>query len=57
MNLFNKKKSPEQKRQAEYENLRKEAMLAQRGGDIVKSAELHAKADAVLALIEGGSSS
>ncbi|MCC5845823.1 MAG: Lacal_2735 family protein [Verrucomicrobia bacterium] len=42
------KKTPEKKLRTQYETLMKEAMTAQRGGDIVKSSELHAQAEAVL---------
>lgn len=51
MNLFSKK-SPEKKLRAQYETLMKEAMMAQRGGDIVKSSELHAQAEEVLKRLE-----
>lgn len=54
MKFFSKPKSQVQKLQEQYEKLRKDAMLAQRGGDIVKSAELHAKADELLKEIESG---
>jgi len=50
MKLFSKK--PDQKLQREYERLMKEAMLAQRGGDIVKSSELHAQAEILWKEIE-----
>lgn len=50
MNLF--KKSPEAKLRKQYEALLKQAMEAQRGGDIVKCSELTAKADEILKQIE-----
>ena len=50
MTLFSK--NPEKKLRKEYETLMKQAMEAQRGGDIVKSAQLHEKAEAVLKKIE-----
>ncbi len=50
MKFFSKK--PDQKLQREYERLMKEAMLAQRGGDIVKSSELHAQAEILWKEIE-----
>jgi len=56
MNLFNRNQNPVKKQQAEYEKLRKDAMLAQRAGDIVQSAELHEKADELLARIEAARS-
>ena len=51
MNLFSKK-TPEKKLRSQYETLMKEAMNAQRGGDIVKSSELHEQAEALLKQIE-----
>lgn len=50
MNLFNK--NPEKKLKKEYESLMQRAMEAQRGGDIVGSSELHAKAEEVLKKME-----
>jgi hypothetical protein len=47
MNFF--KKDPSAKLRAEYERLMKEAMLAQRAGDIVKSSELNAQAEKIFA--------
>ena len=51
MNLFSKK-TPGKKLRSQYETLMKEAMNAQRSGDIVKSSELHAKAEEILKQIE-----
>lgn len=51
MNLFSNK-TPAKKLQSQYETLMKEAMTAQRGGDIVKSSELHARAEAILKQID-----
>lgn len=51
MNLFSKK-TPDKKLRSQYETLMKEAMNAQRSGDIVKSSELHAKAEEILKQIE-----
>jgi hypothetical protein len=45
MKLF--KNRPGNPRQREYERLMKQAMEAQRGGDIVRSAELHQQAEAL----------
>ncbi|MCC5847300.1 MAG: Lacal_2735 family protein [Verrucomicrobia bacterium] len=50
MTFFSKK--PEKKLRKEYEALMKQAMDAQRGGNIVKSSELHEKAAEVLKKIE-----
>ena len=46
MKLFSS--NPEKKYRKQYETLMKQAMEAQRGGDIVKSSELHAQAEQVL---------
>lgn len=50
MGLFSK--NPTDKLRKQYETLMKQAMEAQRGGDIVKSSELHAQADEVLKKLE-----
>ncbi len=44
MNLF-RKKDPLASAKAEYQSLMKAAMEAQRGGDIVRAADLHTQAD------------
>lgn len=41
-------KNPSVKLQKQYESLMRDAMNAQRGGDIVKSSELHAQAEEIL---------
>ena len=51
MKLFSSKK-PEDKLRKQYETLQREAMQAQRGGDIVKCSEISAKADEVLKQID-----
>lgn len=50
MNLFSK--NPAAKLQKQYESLMQQAMNAQRGGDIVKSSELHAQAAEILKQID-----
>jgi len=50
MGLFTKK--PTDKLRKQYKKLMEEAMNEQRGGDIVRSSELHAEADALLKKIE-----
>ncbi|MEX2607956.1 MAG: DUF6435 family protein [Kiritimatiellia bacterium] len=50
MKLFSK--NPVEKLQKRYETLMLEAMTAQRGGNIVKSSELHAQAEEVLKQID-----
>jgi hypothetical protein len=50
MGLFTKK--PTDKLRKQYKSLMEQAMQAQRGGDIVKSSELHAEAEALLKKIE-----
>jgi hypothetical protein len=50
MRLFSKK--PIDKLRAQYKSLMEQAMKAQRGGDIVRSSELHAEAEALLKKIE-----
>ncbi len=50
MKLFSKK--PDQKLRKQYEQKMKEAMEAQRSGDIVKSSELHAEAEKLLDQLE-----
>jgi hypothetical protein len=50
MKLFSK--NPADKLQKQYEKLMQEAMNAQRGGDIVKSSELHEKAQEILNQID-----
>ena len=54
MKLFSS--NPEKKLRKEYEALMKQAMEAQRGGDIVKSSQLHEQAEALLKKIEAGKS-
>ena len=51
MNFFTKK-NPAEKLRTQYKKLMEQAMLAQRGGDIVKSSELHAEADKLLKEID-----
>lgn len=51
MKLFSSK-NPEDKLRKQYEKLQREAMQAQRGGDIVKCSELTAKADEVMKEID-----
>lgn len=50
MKFFSKK--PEDKLRSQYQKLMEQAMQAQRGGDIVKSSELHAEADKILKKID-----
>ena len=50
MGLFTKK--PTDKLRKQYKQLMEQAMNEQRGGDIVKSSELHAEADKLLKKIE-----
>ncbi|WFB37222.1 DUF6435 family protein [Kiritimatiellota bacterium B12222] len=47
MKFFTKKTASDRYRD-QYKSLMEQAMLAQRGGDIVLSAELHEKAEALL---------
>jgi hypothetical protein len=51
MKLFSSKK-PVDKLRDQYKKLMEQAMLAQRGGDIVKSSELHAEAEKLYKEIE-----
>jgi len=46
MSLF-KKKNPADALRKKYQDLMKKAMEAQRGGDIVKSSELHEEAEKI----------
>jgi hypothetical protein len=50
MGFFTKK--PTDKLRKQYKSLMEQAMQAQRGGDIVKSSEIHAEAEALLKKIE-----
>ena len=50
MGFFTKK--PTDKLRKQYKTLMEQAMQAQRGGDIVKSSEIHAEAEALLKKIE-----
>ncbi|MGA0333232.1 MAG: DUF6435 family protein [Kiritimatiellia bacterium] len=51
MSIFSKK-DPAAKLRSQYKKLMEQAMLAQRGGDIVKSSELHAEAEKLLNQID-----
>ncbi|MDF3128783.1 DUF6435 family protein [Kiritimatiellaeota bacterium B1221] len=51
MSIFNKK-NPTDKLRTQYKKLMEQAMLAQRGGDIVKSSELNAEAEKLLKEID-----
>ena len=50
MKLFSK--NPADKLRSQYKKLMEQAMMAQRGGDIVKSSEIHAEAEKVLKEID-----
>jgi hypothetical protein len=52
MKFFSSKKNPADKLRKQYEKLQGEAMMAQRGGDIVKCSELTAQAEEVLKQID-----
>lgn len=54
MGFFTKK--PTDKLRKQYKSLMEQAMQAQRGGDIVKSSELHAQAEELLKKIESAES-
>lgn len=51
MNIFSKK-TPADKLRQQYKKIMEQAMLAQRGGDIVKSSELHEEADKLMKQID-----
>jgi len=50
MKLFSK--NPADKLRSQYKKLMEQAMLAQRGGDIVKSSEIHAEAEKIMKQID-----